>query len=179
LAAIVLGYVAAAHGLKGEVRVKLFHAESEALTPGASVTLMREGNGQTLVVDRAVRHGDHVRVAFAGIDSRDAAEVLVRSEVSVDRSALPELGDDEVYLADLVGLKAAEGDQVVGTIEEVLHHPASDCARIREIDGVREVPLHEPYLVEIDLREGVVRFAHLEDFEKTGVAATPETTPER
>lgn len=167
MAAIVLGYVAAAHGLKGEVRVKLFHAESAALRPGASVTLTREGAAQTLVIARASQQGDQVRLAFVGTEGRDAAEALVRSEVSVDRDALPELGDDEVYLADLVGLRAAEGDRIVGTIEAVLHHPASDCARIREPDGVREVPLHEPYLLEIDLREGVVRFALLDDFEKT------------
>lgn len=167
MAAIVLGYVAAAHGLKGEVRVKLFHAQSEALRAGAELTLTREGSSQTLVVVAATKHGDHVRVAFRGIEGRDAAEALVRSEVALDRSALPELGDDEVYLADLVGLRAAEGDRVVGTIEAVLHHPASDCARVREEDGgVRELPLHEPYLVEIDLREGVVRFAMVDDFEK-------------
>lgn len=176
MAAIVLGYVAGAHGLKGEVRVKLFHRESDALRAGAEVTLTREGTAQTLVIARAAKQADQVRVAFVGIEGRDAAEALVRSEVSLDRSALPELGEDEVYLADLVGLRAADGDRVVGTIEAVLHHPASDCARIRDDEGVREVPLHEPYLVEIDLREGVVRFAMIDDFEKTGTST--DTKPE-
>ncbi len=165
MAAIVLGYVAAAHGLRGEVRVKLFHAGSESLRPGAQLSLTQGGVTRTLVVARAAKQGEHVRVAFEGIEGRDDAEALVRSEVSVARDALPALADDEVYLADLVGLRAAEGDRVVGTIEGVLHHPASDCAQIREGDFVREVPLHEPYLVEIDLREGIVRFAMLDDFE--------------
>lgn len=173
MAAIVLGYVAAAHGLKGEVRVKLFHAQSESLRPGAQLTLTRDGASRSLLVARASQQGEHVRVAFEGIAGRDAAEALVRSEVSLDRTALPELGEDEVYLADLVGMRAAEGERIVGTIEDVLHHPASDCVLIREDDGVREVPLREPYLVEIDLREGVVRFAMLEDFDKTASSREP------
>lgn len=163
---IVLGYVAGAHGLGGEVRIKLFHPESETLRKGTELTLKREGQTQVLRIERVSQTGPLARVAFAGVSSREAAEALVRSEVSVPRDALPELGEDEVYLADLVGLTAMEGDRKVGTIEAVLHYPSADCVRIREEDGVREVPLTEPYLIEIDLKERAVRFQHLVDFEK-------------
>lgn len=161
---IVLGYVAGAHGLGGEVRIKLFHAESAALKRGVTVVLSRDGASRSLEVARIARQGDTARVGFEGIDGREAAEALVRSEVSVDRSTLPALADDEVYLSDLVGLKATDGGADAGVIEAVIHHPASDCVRIRDAEGVREVPLREPYLLEIDLREGCVRFALLEDF---------------
>ena len=163
---IILGYVAGAHGLGGEVRIKLFHAESETLRKGAELTLTREGQTQVLRIERVSQTGPLARIAFAGVSTREAAEALVRSEVSVPREALPELGADEVYLADLVGLVAMEGDRKVGTIEAVLHHPSADCVRIREEDGVREVPLTEPYHIEIDLKERAVRFQHLLDFEK-------------
>ena len=161
---IVLGYVAGAHGLGGEVRIKLFHPETDALRRGVTVTLTREGTQRALVVKKVARQGDVARVAFDGIEGREAADALTRSEVSVDRSTLPALADDEVYLSDLVGLIAKEGEAVAGKIEAVVHHPASDCVRIRDEAGVREVPLREPYLLEIDLREGCVRFTLLEDF---------------
>lgn len=174
MASIVLGYVAGAHGLRGEVRVQLFHAESEALRKGAHVSLARRasdgslGEAQVLVVEGVAHSGSIARLALRGIRSREAAEALVRCEVSVPREALPPLGDDEVYLADLVGLRAVQGERELGPIEAVVHHPASDCVRIREAGGIREVPLVPPYLVEIDLRDGVVRFDLVEDFELEG-----------
>lgn len=163
-ARIPLGYVAGAHGIAGELRLKLYHPETQAIRRGARVVLTKDGAERTHVVLKAAL-GPTPRIALHDVTTRQAAEALVGSELSVPREALPPAGEGEVYLADLVGLRAVVGERELGVVESVVHHPASDCVRVRAADGLREVPLTPPYLVEIDLGAGCVRLAHVEDFE--------------
>jgi 16S rRNA processing protein RimM len=126
--------------------------------------LQQHGSERTFVVTKASL-GSQPRIALHGVGSREAAEALVGATIAVPRDALPPAADDEVYLADLVGLRVVVGEHEQGVVESVVHHPASDCVRVREAAGLREVPLTPPYLVEIDLGAGCVRLLHVEDFE--------------
>lgn len=163
---VALGYVAGAHGIGGELRLKLFHPETTAIRRGARIVLAKGGTQRTYVVLKASL-GPQPRISVHDVTTREAAEALVGSELSVSRDALPPAADGEVYLADLVGLRAVVGEQELGIVESVVHHPASDCVCVRESGGLREIPLTPPYLVEIDLVDRCVRLAHVEDFELT------------
>jgi 16S rRNA processing protein RimM len=164
---IALGYVSRAHGVHGELRVERFHEASEVLLDVETIVLRPRGTltGRSYTVREARESGKAVLVALEGVESREAAEALRAHEVCVPRSALPEPGDDEVYLADLVGLDAREDGRSIGRVEDVVHHPAADCARIATERGTIEVPLAPPYLVEVDLRDRVLVVAHTADFE--------------
>jgi 16S rRNA processing protein RimM len=105
---LVVGYVAAAHGVRGGVRVHLHDPDSQALEPGRRVTLRRDG--RTLATHE-VLHADPIpgkpgrfRVSLAGVPGRDQAEALRGCELLVARHELPALADDEFYLADAIGL---------------------------------------------------------------------------
>ena len=100
---VLLGICGGAHGIRGEVRVRSFTAEPEEI--GAYGPL-RDANGRVFTVQSARQQKNVVVVRFREVADRNAAERLNGVELFVPREALPEEGEDEFYLSDLVGLVA-------------------------------------------------------------------------
>lgn len=156
------------HGLKGELKVVLYHPESDVDWRGLEVVLRsRDPSGVTARrarVDAFRRAGALAFVRLTGIADRTAAEAANGLEIALERKSLPELGEDEVYLGDLVGLRVCEGEREVGVVREIRVYPASSCAVVaRSTGGELEVPVCEPYVAEVDLVERVLRVARLTD----------------
>src|SRR3954465_1165567 len=108
---IALAAVAGAHGVKGEVRLKLFSDSAASLASHQNMYV--GGVGLRLL---SIREGGKTAVArFEGIADRSAAEALRGQLVEVDRSALPPLEVGEYYHTDLIGLPCVDGNgQSVG-----------------------------------------------------------------
>lgn len=105
---IQLAVIGAAHGLKGEVRVKSFTADPLALREYRPLT---DGDGRVYEITAIRRQGDMLVVRFEGIADRDAAEAVKGKALFVGRAALPGQADeDEFYHADLIGLCAEDAD---------------------------------------------------------------------
>lgn len=163
---IALGGIGRPHGLRGELRVHLHNPDSSLLLEVDRVWLRKDGVVRELVVESARRHGPLVLVALKGVRGRDAAESLRGWEICVPRAAFPPPDDDEVYHADLIGLRAEGLDgSPLGTVADVITYPSTTCLLVRSEAGEREVPLLPPYLERIDLDSGRVVLAHVEDFE--------------
>jgi 16S rRNA processing protein RimM len=174
---VPLGVVTGAHGLRGELQVKLLNPASELLATLEHVTLQREGLPDQNVTVRSAR--EHRKglwlVALADCRDRDAAEALRGARLSVPRSALPALPQDEHYLIDLTGLEARSPDgRALGRVLEAIEYPAAHVLRVRVARGTLEVPMWPPYLVEVRIAEGVVIVDQLDDLE-----LQPETEPAR
>lgn len=130
---IALAAVAGAHGVKGELRVKLLSEGIDSLSRHAKLYV--GGAERRLLSIREAGKGAVAR--FAGIDDRSAAEALRGSLVEVDRSALPPLEEGEYYHADLIGLPALDLDgKAIGTVVAVAHYGAGDLLEI-ELEGSR------------------------------------------
>ena len=130
---ILLACVVAPHGLKGEVRTKLFTEVGKLRAYGALST----GAGRILNVEgaRETKPGEAI-VSFAGIADRDAAETLKGAELYVDRDALPALDKSEFYHADLVGLSAFDTeDRLLGRVAAIHNFGAGDVIEIVRGDG--------------------------------------------
>ena len=98
---IALAAIAGAHGVAGEVRLKLFGEGA------ATLKRYRAFNGGTLSLEKLRDDGKGGAIArFAEVHDRNAAERLRGIELTVPRSALPPLAEDEYYYADLIGLPA-------------------------------------------------------------------------
>ncbi len=83
-----MGAVVAAHGIKGEVKVKTFTASPDALT---SYGPLATDDGRVLrIASFKATTGDEAIVRFEGISDRTAAERLKGEQLSVPRDALPE-----------------------------------------------------------------------------------------
>lgn len=128
---IALAAVAGAHGVKGELRLKLFSDSVDSLSRHKKLYV--GGAERRLLSIRDSGKGGVAR--FEGIDDRSAAEALRGSLVEVDRSALPALKEGEYYHVDLIGLRAENRDGgKVGTVVAVENYGAGDLLEI-EIEG--------------------------------------------
>jgi 16S rRNA processing protein RimM len=138
---IALAAVAGAHGVKGELRVKLFSDSIESLSRHESVYV---GGVERRLL--SVKDGGNIAVVrIEGLADRSAAEALRGSLVEVDRAALPPLEEGEYYHADLIGLSAVDGDgSVVGTVTAVENYGAGDLLEIEDAEGRRSlIPFRE------------------------------------
>jgi len=102
-------------------------------------------------------------LTLEGVEDRNAAEAIDGFTISVDRHDLPELGDDEVYLADLVGLAVEHGGERLGVVERIEVYPSSSALVVSTADRELEIPIHPPYVEEVDLRARTVRVARLDE----------------
>ncbi len=95
---ITLAVIIGAHGVMGEVRLKLFAQGEE------SVTAHKSFNDGRLTL-KSLRPGNNGAIArFAEINDRNAAEAARGTELTVPRESLPPLAEGEYYHADLLGL---------------------------------------------------------------------------
>ena len=174
---VLLGYVAKAHGVRGEVSIHSF-AESPKLLLGeiffGPVTDSAQGTaGQgcpersalTPATVTAVRqHHGAVLVMVEGIDDRDAADALRRRGVFIARGKLPRARNHEVYLHDLLGLavmvadpNGAGGFQSVGAITSIASPAGQELWSITTPEG-KEIlfPAVPEFVGTIDLDAGTV-----------------------
>jgi 16S rRNA processing protein RimM len=150
---ILLATIGAAHGVKGEVRVKSFSADPLAL--GNYGPLAAE-DGRHLEIERLRPSKGVLIVKFRGIDDRNAAEALNGLSLYVARNALPAAEDDEFYHADLIGLEAVtpEGEPL-GMVVAVHDFGAGDLLDIAPSRGPSIlVPFTKSAVPEIDLAAG-------------------------
>jgi 16S rRNA processing protein RimM len=146
---VALAAVAGAHGVKGEVRLKLFSDSAASLARHENVYV--GGAVRRLLF---ARDGGKTAIArFQGIADQSSAEALRGSLVEVDRSALPPLEEGEYYHSDLVGLACVDCEgQSVGTVVAVENFGAGDLLEVELPDGKRSLI---PFRARIaDLEEG-------------------------
>lgn len=128
----MLAAIAGAHGVTGEVRLKLFTADLAGLKRHKSF------NEGALTLTSVRPHKDGAIVRFAEITDRNAAEAARGSQLSVPRSALPKLPDDEYYHVDLIGLPCVSTDgSDLGTCIAVENFGAGDILEIQLPDRKR------------------------------------------
>lgn len=124
---VVLAAIIGAHGVTGEVRLKLFGEGAEALRAYKSF----DAGGRALTL-KSVRPGPNGAVArFAELTDRTHAEALRGTPLSVPRSALPPLEEGEYYHIDLIGLPClSDTGEALGAIVAVENFGAGDVIEI-------------------------------------------------
>lgn len=150
---VTLAAITGAHGVTGEVRLKLFGEGAGALS---SYKSFNDG-ALTLKKVRPDNKGGAV-ARFAEIGDRTAAEKLRGTVLTVPRSSLPELEEGEYYHADLIGLPVVtDAGDTVGTLAEVLNYGAGDILEIEKPDGKRfMVPMTRDAVPEWDTERLVI-----------------------
>lgn len=137
---VTLAAVIGAHGVTGEVRLKIFGTGPESLKGYKSFDVA----GRSLTL-KSVRPGPNGAVArFAEIADRNGAEALRGVALTVPRSALPSLAEGEYYHFDLIGLPCmSDAGEPLGAIVAVENFGAGDILEIERQNGKRfMVPMH-------------------------------------
>ena len=137
---VTLAAIVGAHGVTGELRLKLFGEGLESLK--RHKTLDADGRALTL---KSIRPGPNGAVArFAEVNDRNGADALRGTALTVPRSALPPLEPGEYYHVDLIGLPCVtDAGEAVGTVVAVENFGAGDILEIGKPDGKRfMIPIH-------------------------------------
>ncbi|SEH14103.1 16S rRNA processing protein RimM [Sphingopyxis sp. YR583] len=131
---VTLAAIAGAHGVRGEVRLKLFGEGAEALR---AFSVFDAGDRKLTL--KSVRPANQGAVAtFAEVNDRSAAEALRGTVLTVPRSALPALGEGEYYHHDLLGLPCVSTDgSAIGTVVAIDNFGAGDIVEIERPTGKR------------------------------------------
>jgi 16S rRNA processing protein RimM len=151
---ICVAQIGAAHGVRGEVRLRSFTED-----PGAVMDYgpLESEDGTRHFKIEALRPAKDAFVArIAGVNDRNAAETLTNLKLYVPRDRLPPVDDAETYYhADLVGLAAVTPDGItLGTVKAIHNFGAGDLIEIAPAGGGEALmlPFTDAAVPEVDLK---------------------------
>lgn len=167
---VCLGKIVAAHGIRGEVKVKSFTENPKDVLSYGNLS---NKDGTRIFETRFVGFSKELlRVKIKGVDTRNDAENLKGTELYIERSKLPNVSEDTFYQADLVGLKAVrqKTSEQIGEVVGIYNFGAGDILEVK-FDGLKRtemLPFNNTYVPDVDLKKGVVllsedTMAYLED----------------
>ena len=152
---MILGRVVKAHGVRGEVKVALVAESWEPFrTLGRCWLGPPAGPYQPFRLERGQGCGREVALKLGGVDTPEAAAVLVGHEVAIPRGEAPALPEGTFYHYDILGLQVWEGDRPLGSVREILETPAHDVYVVQGPTGEWMLPATRAHIRRIDLAAG-------------------------
>ena len=139
-----VGRVGRPHGLDGAFVVE--HGSDDESRYRVGAVLQVDGVSATVILSRRVGRGRHAILLDRKVERGET--------LTIRRSDLPPLSDDEYYTFEIIGLRVDEvGGRTLGTVRAVLPGSANDNL---ELDDGTLVPMIEDAIVSIDREDGVV-----------------------
>jgi 16S rRNA processing protein RimM len=154
-ARICVAQIGAAHGVRGEVRIKPF--TEDPLSVARLGPLETEDGARRFEIETARQAKDMLVARLKGVADRDAAERLTNIRLYVSRERLPKPADDEFYYADLIGLAAVTADGApFGTVKAMHDFGAGDLMEIEPVAGGNTLllPFNEQVVPVVDIAGG-------------------------
>jgi 16S rRNA processing protein RimM len=153
---VLLGHIAGAHGIRGEVLIKSYTGAPEDIASYGPLS-DEQGRRFALEVIRVTAKGVIARIK--GVGDRTAAEALKGVRLWAERSQLPPTEENEYYHSDLIGLEAvsSEGERI-GEVLSVQNYGAGDLLEIRLKNGGKTelLPFAAAFVPEVDIAGGRV-----------------------
>ena len=155
---IEIARIMGVHGLKGDLRIMPYNAESPLFVPGSTLYLKDGGSYRFCRIVRCHSGGRGLRIHLEGVESREEARALYGGKLFVPREAFEEPGEDETYVIDLIGMAVVDADskRCYGTIREVMETGANDCYVVRGEGPEIMVPATREVVLRVDLDARVV-----------------------
>jgi 16S rRNA processing protein RimM len=165
------------HGVRGELRVEALGGDAARFTPGLRVYVdegmpaapasashsprppsqVQPAIPATLVVRRARPAGQHVLVAFEGVDTPEQEAPLRGAYLCVDVRDARRLGEREWFVWQLVGMRAETTDgRALGAVQDVEEGVANDVLVLDRGGEVSRVPMVSAFVRDVDVPRGVV-----------------------
>jgi 16S rRNA processing protein RimM len=171
---IPLAEIARPHGVRGEVRLRLFNPESDLLLELDELLVrLPDGSEHEVSVDGARRANDAILMKLFSVDDRDRAEELRGAVLCARREHFPPLAPGEFYACDIEGARVVVGDgdgtrQELGRVRTLRNYPGAQVLVVdaAEDDGSWEVPLVDSVVRSVDLEANLVTLATMEGVER-------------
>lgn len=158
-ALVALGTVAKAHGIRGEIKVYAYSGQPENFLRYQKIFLMISPGGtpEEFQIEKSGVAGKFALLSLKECHTRNQAEALIGSIVSIPRTDLPEPDEDEFYLTDLEGKDVIDTEgRRIGRIQGFLQTGAQDLAVVKDRGREYLVPVIKDFIVGFDGNEVVV-----------------------
>jgi 16S rRNA processing protein RimM len=154
---ILLGHIAGAHGIRGEVLITSYAEVPENIAAYGPLSDESGRRRFEVSVVRVTPKGVVARIA--GIEDRTAAEQLKGTRLYLERRRLPAIGEEEFYHVDLIGLRAVAPDGApIGEVVAVHNFGAGDILEIKLVGkgGTEMVLFSAAFVPEVDVAGGQI-----------------------
>ncbi|MEE1029400.1 MAG: ribosome maturation factor RimM [Alphaproteobacteria bacterium] len=131
---ILVGKIVAPQGIRGEVRVQTF-TDTPVDFKKLKIKSVRFNDDDFKFV-RTVPNSNVIIAKISGIDDRNAVETLRGTELFIERSALPDLKENEFYQADLIGFDVVRNGTKIGVVDCFQNYGAGDIIELDNGDMV-------------------------------------------
>ena len=151
---INVGHVIRAHGLNGQLRVKLLSDFPQRFQPGGVVYIK---GGQFTIADSGFfRHGQ-ILLSLQGIEDSDAAQGLVEQFITVPAEAAPPLPEGEWFHFQLLGLRViTDQGEELGELTDILETGSNDVYVVSQGKAEILIPALKTVITQVRLDEGVM-----------------------
>ena len=155
---VCIGKIVSVHGIRGEVKVRSYTSNPTDLDKYGDV---ENQTGNRIFKIKVVGFSkDNLRVKIDGVSDRNTAETLVGTEFYVNRNVFPELGEEEFYQTDLIGLKVylKSLDEEIGVVVGLSNFGAGEILEIKlnTQKDTEMLPFTKQYVPTINLEEGYI-----------------------
>jgi len=159
---ICLAKIVAAHGIKGEVKIKSFTSAPKDVFKYGKLSNKDETRFFEITFKGFAK--ELIRAKIKGVETRNDAEEIVGTELYVSREVLPDLGENTYYQTDLIGLKVLDASNLkeLGKIVGIYNFGAGDILEIK-FNGLKQtemLPFNETYVPTVDIKKGFVIVSH-------------------
>jgi 16S rRNA processing protein RimM len=156
---IVIGEVVKSFGIRGEVKVRPF-TESLELFRNAEILFL---DGVRFEVTSFRVHKGSPLLALQGVDDPDKAQALRGRLVQTEADRLPELGEDEYYWRDLIGMRVIDmQDRTLGTVSAIIRTGANDVLEVHGDFGEILLPVIDAVVREVHRERNCIMVDPLE-----------------
>ena len=156
---VIMGRIAAAHGIRGLVKIQPFTEYIDSLLDYKSWWIGHEqGPWREVKVEQCEAHSKTLVAQLPDCPDRTAAEKLKGLLIAVPRSSLPEQGQDEYYWSDLIGLTVVnEAGIMLGTVANLLETGANEVLSVQGDSGEILIPFVASAIKLVDLKNKTIR----------------------
>lgn len=154
-----IGKIVGTHGLRGDLKVRLYSGDPAALQATDRV-ILHLPSGERLTVEPVRRslHKGQVLLRLQGFESLDLVEKMVGAQVLLPEDQLPELEEDEFYWSQLEGLQVVDRERgPIGKLESLFETAAHDTYVVVGEYGEILIPAVARYIVTVDLDARVMQ----------------------
>ena len=156
---VIMGRIAAAHGIRGWVKVQPFTEYIDSLLDYRTWWIGPEhGPWREVKVGQCEAHHKTLVAQLPDCPDRTAAEKLKGLLIAVPRSSLPKQDNDEYYWSDLIGLAVVnEAGVTLGTVTNLLETGANDVLSVQGDSGEILIPFVASAIKQVDLKNKTIR----------------------
>ena len=155
---MMVGEVLRPQGVRGEAKVRAFASDPDDFMRWKTLYLKKDDSYAPIGARCSRVHDGFAYITLEGCANPEDVEKLRGTELYIDRDHAAELGEGEVYIADLLGCTAVdEQGNEIGVLKDVLQHGPVDVYVFKTKKGTMMAPAVLKAFPEVDVEARVIR----------------------